>query len=183
MAGALSDIRVIDLGHVLAAPTASMILADLGADVIRVEPPGGDDSRQFGPFIEGLKLGGYSFDRYKTKKKELSSLRLVLDKGLAKYKKEIAKSEVFAEAACLTRDLVNTPANFLTPATYANRARTLARKYGIRTRIYNPREIIKMKMGAIMGVAKGSDQPPRLITWFYNGGRKGDQPIVLEARA
>jgi CoA:oxalate CoA-transferase len=50
---ALADIRVVDLGHVLAAPTAAMILADLGADVIHVEPPGGDDARAFGPFANG----------------------------------------------------------------------------------------------------------------------------------
>jgi CoA:oxalate CoA-transferase len=50
---ALDDIRVIDLGHVLAAPTTAMILADLGADVIHVEPPGGDDARAFGPFANG----------------------------------------------------------------------------------------------------------------------------------
>jgi CoA:oxalate CoA-transferase len=50
MPKALEDVRVIDLGHVLAAPTAAMILADLGADVIHLEPPHGDDARQFGPF-------------------------------------------------------------------------------------------------------------------------------------
>ena len=48
---ALKGIRVIDLGHVLAAPTATMILADLGAEVIRIEPPHGDDAREFGPFV------------------------------------------------------------------------------------------------------------------------------------
>ncbi len=50
---ALEDVRVIDLGHVLAAPTTAMILADLGADVIHLEPPRGDDARQFGPFVDG----------------------------------------------------------------------------------------------------------------------------------
>ena len=43
---ALKGIRVIDLGHVLAAPTATMILADLGVEVIRVEPPHGDDAKE-----------------------------------------------------------------------------------------------------------------------------------------
>lgn len=43
MSRALEGIRVIDLSHVLAAPTTTMILADLGAEVIHIEPPQGDD--------------------------------------------------------------------------------------------------------------------------------------------
>jgi CoA:oxalate CoA-transferase len=48
---ALEGIRILDLSHVLAAPTTTMILADLGAEVIHVEPPQGDDAREYGPFI------------------------------------------------------------------------------------------------------------------------------------
>src|ERR1700679_2780575 len=53
--GALSHIRVLDLSRVLAAPWATQILGDLGAEVIKVEKPGeGDETRQFGPpFISG----------------------------------------------------------------------------------------------------------------------------------
>ncbi|MCX7816342.1 MAG: CoA transferase [Syntrophales bacterium] len=51
MKKALQDVRICDLSHVLAGPTASMILGDLGAEVIHVEPPNGDDAREFGPFI------------------------------------------------------------------------------------------------------------------------------------
>ena len=51
MPRALEGIRVADLSHVLAAPTTSMILADLGAEVIHIEPERGDDSREFGPFV------------------------------------------------------------------------------------------------------------------------------------
>ena len=51
MPGALDGITVVDLSHVLAGPFCTMILADLGAEVIKVEPPGGDDARRFGPFL------------------------------------------------------------------------------------------------------------------------------------
>jgi len=52
--GALAGVKVLDLTRVLAGPFATMMLADMGAEVIKIEVPGsGDDSRQFGPFING----------------------------------------------------------------------------------------------------------------------------------
>lgn len=65
MGRALEGIRVADLGHVLAAPTASMILADLGAEVIHIEPPSGDDARQYGPFLGNQSAYFVSVNRNK----------------------------------------------------------------------------------------------------------------------
>jgi len=56
-AGPFSGVTVIDLSHVLAGPFGTTILCDLGARVIKVEPPGhGDDTRTYGPFVEGQSL-------------------------------------------------------------------------------------------------------------------------------
>ncbi|MGQ9845750.1 MAG: CaiB/BaiF CoA transferase family protein [Caldisericia bacterium] len=65
MKKALEGIRVADLSHVLAAPTTSMILADLGAEVIHIEPPRGDDAREFGPFIDDQSAYFISINRNK----------------------------------------------------------------------------------------------------------------------
>lgn len=66
MAGALSGVRVLDLSRILAGPFCTMLLADLGAEVIKVEPPGGDDTRQWGPpFVEGESTYFLSVNRNK----------------------------------------------------------------------------------------------------------------------
>ncbi len=73
MPKALADVRVIDLGHVLAAPTTAMILGDLGADVIHLEPPHGDDARAFGPFVSGQS--GYFISINRNKKSVVVDLK------------------------------------------------------------------------------------------------------------
>jgi CoA:oxalate CoA-transferase len=66
MLGPLSDLTVIDLSRVLAGPYATMVLADLGARVIKVErPDGGDDARAYGPFIKGHSAYFASINRGK----------------------------------------------------------------------------------------------------------------------
>ena len=65
-AGPLSGITVVDLSRVLAGPFCTMVLADLGARVIKVERPGtGDDARHMGPFIDGRSAYFASVNRGK----------------------------------------------------------------------------------------------------------------------
>ncbi|MCW3992879.1 MAG: CoA transferase, partial [Candidatus Bathyarchaeota archaeon] len=62
----LLDIRVLDLSRVLAGPYCSMLLADMGAEVIKLEIPGrGDDSREFPPFMDGESLYYVNLNRGK----------------------------------------------------------------------------------------------------------------------
>lgn len=76
----LSGIRVLDLTRVLAGPYCTMILSDLGAEVIKVEIPGsGDDSRAFGPFLHNRSLYFLSINRGK----KSISLNLKKEKGKA----------------------------------------------------------------------------------------------------
>ena len=84
----LEDIRILSLGHVLAVPYATMLLADLGAEVIKIEKRGaGDDSRQFGPFINGESVYFFSINRGK----KSVTLDLRTESG-KKIIKELARS-------------------------------------------------------------------------------------------
>ena len=97
MRHALEGVRVIDLSHVLAAPTATMFLADLGAEVIHVEPPSGDDAREFGPFVgkPGKDSSSYFISLNRNKKSMILNLRS--EKGKKILRELISVSDVLVE--------------------------------------------------------------------------------------
>jgi CoA:oxalate CoA-transferase len=96
---ALEGIRVVDLSHVLAAPFCAMILADLGAEVIKIEPKIGDDSRHFGPFINEkdgkTKQSGYFISINRNKKS--TCINLKEDEGKEILRGLIKESDVVLE--------------------------------------------------------------------------------------
>ena len=61
----LDGLLVLDFARVLAGPFAAMVLADLGARVLKIEPPTGDEARGFGPFVDGTSLYYVSVNRGK----------------------------------------------------------------------------------------------------------------------
>ena len=92
--GPLKGVTVIDLTRVLAGPYCTLVLADLGARVIKVETPGGgDDSRTFGPFIEGKSAYFMSINRGK----ESISLNLKEDGDRAVFEDLLAGADVVVE--------------------------------------------------------------------------------------
>jgi CoA:oxalate CoA-transferase len=97
MQRALEGIRVIDLSHVLAAPTTTMFLADLGAEVIHLEPPHGDDAREYGPFAgePGKNHSGYFISLNRNKKSLV--LNLKLEQGREILRELIRVSDVIIE--------------------------------------------------------------------------------------
>lgn len=97
MERALQGIRVIDLSHVLAGPTATMVLADLGAEVIHVEPPQGDDARHYGPFAdrEDKDRSGYFISLNRNKKSLVLNLKKQKGKDILKELLEV--SDVLVE--------------------------------------------------------------------------------------
>ncbi|MCC5988328.1 MAG: CoA transferase [Pararhodobacter sp.] len=99
--GALEGIRVIDLTMMLAGPYASMMLADQGADVIKIEPPGGDKTRQIGPHLSGAKghehggFGGYFASINRNKRSVVLDLKS--EPGLAALKRMLSDSDILIE--------------------------------------------------------------------------------------
>src|SRR5690625_1730734 len=89
----LSGVRVLDLSRFIAGPLCGQLLADMGAEVIKLERPGGEDARQLGPFVEGMSLYVMSYNRNK--------LGMTLDtrapQALGILEDLIARSDVLVE--------------------------------------------------------------------------------------
>ena len=94
MPGPLDGIKVLDLTRVLAGPYATMLLGDLGAEVIKIEQPGiGDESRNFGPFKNGFSLYFMSVNRGKRS----ITLNLKTERGQAIFKQLLAYTDIVVE--------------------------------------------------------------------------------------
>jgi len=94
MAKPLEGIKVLDMTRVLAGPFCTMLLQDLGADVLKLEMPGtGDDSRHFGPFKEGRSLYFVSINRGKRS----MTLNLKNDSGKDVFRRMVKDSDVLVE--------------------------------------------------------------------------------------
>lgn len=99
--GALEGLRVIDLTMMLAGPYASMMLADQGADVIKVEPPGGDNTRRIGPYLPGGLnyadggYGGYFASINRNKRSVVLDLKSEL--GLSALKRMVTSADILIE--------------------------------------------------------------------------------------
>jgi crotonobetainyl-CoA:carnitine CoA-transferase CaiB-like acyl-CoA transferase len=99
--GALSGLVVIDLTVMLAGPFATMLLADHGARVIKIEPPGGENTRVFGPFPPGglrMEDGGYgAYFASTNRNKESVILDLKSEAGKAAFRRLVDKADVVIE--------------------------------------------------------------------------------------
>jgi leucyl aminopeptidase len=137
-------------------------------------------------FALGMLLRSYTFDKYKTKqgkdedeKQEKFAANItiqVADPQAAK--KAFAHAEAVAEGVILARDLVNEPANILGPVEFAERVEEL-KKLDVKVEILTEKDMKKLGMGSLLGVAQGSARPARLAIMEWHGGKGKDKPIAF----
>jgi leucyl aminopeptidase len=129
----------------------------------------------------GIRLRQYSFIRYKSvgaeEKPKLKSITLLTPEP-AEAQRLYRAFDAVAAGVHLARDLVNEPANILTPAEFARRAAAV-KDLGTKVETLTPRELKKLGMGALLGVAQGSVNEPRLVVMQWLGGRKGERPLAF----
>ena len=121
---------------------------------------------------EAALLGTYEFDAAKAKSEPERRLgRLVLalppQSDPAEAERAVVRGKVRARGTNVARDLAHTPANLMTPTHLADRARVLGAESGLEVRVIEREEAERLGMGAFLGVAQGSDQPPKFIVLEY----------------
>ena len=125
---------------------------------------------------EGLVLGSYQFLDYKTGKDDGFELKSATVLGCDSP--NVAKGAAIGNAVCFARDLGNHPGNITTPSRLAEAAKEIADEGGMKLTVFDREEFTEMGMGALAGVALGTDEPPKFIILEYmNGG--DEKPKVL----
>jgi len=164
-----------------------------GGDVtVLLERPDGKAVDSPAEFCLGLVLRAYRFDKYKTiaendngngngnggdRNREPPAIAIAVDDS-AKARRLWTDRSAVADGVYLARDLVNEPANHLGPIELADRLSKLA-SLGVDVQILTERELKRLKMGALLGVAQGASRPPRVAIMQWNGGKARAKPLVL----
>jgi leucyl aminopeptidase len=129
--------------------------------------------------VEGIMGASYRFTAYRSTDRPpaLTSVALrVGDSEVGAAELGADRGAAIAEAVSLTRDLVNTPAGDMTPSRLAEVAREVALRSGLELSVLEEDEIRSERLGGLLGVARGSAEPPRLIKLTYEP-ETADEPV------
>jgi leucyl aminopeptidase len=124
-----------------------------------------------GAIVEGVLLGDHEPDELKTDpkkgEKRLASLHLCIPDSGGDLQAKVNQARIVAESQNFARQLTNEPANRLTPQVLSERARQMAAEFGLECEVLDEARMSQLGMGALLGVAQGSDAPPALIVLRY----------------
>lgn len=134
--------------------------------------------------VEGSILGLYRFRRHMSKEPENGDVQQLLiverDEGKrGQLEKGRALGETTAGAVAAARDMINEPANFMTPGTMADIARELSRESGLGLTVLERAQMRELGMGGLLGVSQGSRQDPKLIVLSYRGDPGSQETLGL----
>jgi len=177
----LDSFSWLKLGGVIAGHCRRAGDVGILVDVVGTAPSA-EDAANVGA---GILLRSYSFDKYKTRPDQKDKPKpgdgvkfALLVAKPAPAKAAFAEAQAVATGVNLARDLVNEPANALGPVEFADRAEAL-QALGVKVDVLAEKQLRKLGMGALLGVAQGSVRPPRVVVMHWQGGAKGAPPIAF----
>lgn len=171
-------------GNSLAKASKSLSHQSALADFTNLKPlDAKPEPSWFSSFTEGFILGSYQYTTYKkdeNKKKKLKELTILCNELSGKtVNSAIEESIQISFSQIFSRELVNAPANELTPSELAARASKSAKEFEYKCTVLNKKQIKDLKMGGLIAVNKGSvNEPVFIILEHKPKGVKG-KPVVL----
>lgn len=136
--------------------------------------------------VEGTAIGEYRFEAYKTEDPKeravsIQSLTLLAPKGslLQPIQRGARRGSILAECQRKTRDIVNRPANEITPQRLARIAKEEGKRWGIDVQTLSMKQMERLGMGGLLSVGRGSTHPPQFIIMEHAGGDRREAPVVI----
>lgn len=140
-------------------------------------------SRELSAFFEGIFLGNYSFEYFKSKS-PIEKINLMLASDDITVKNDIEKIQKICSIINYARELGQLPGNVINPPSLAEICTGLAEKYNLKVKILDEKELEKIGAGAIISVGKGSASQPRMIVLEYIAEKPtNEKPIILVGKA
>jgi leucyl aminopeptidase len=134
--------------------------------------------------VEGVVLGLYQYLPFKTVDRkddqEISACQFIVEKSDSNaVRAAVKRAEIVTDAVNYARDLVSAPGNEMTPTDLAGEALASLKGNNLNCSVITEAKMKELGMNALLGVARGSRQPPKMIIADYRGGKNGDKPIAL----
>jgi len=134
---------------------------------------------------EGLTLSEFNAGSYKTAEPApaLPPIWMIAAPSstpdvLSRVNDAVTRGRILGESSNLARELANEPGNTLTPREFAKRAAAIASEAGVRVEILDEQQIADLGMGLLLGVARGSSEPPRVIVFRYDPPGAPEKPVL-----
>jgi leucyl aminopeptidase len=136
---------------------------------------------------EGVILGLYVFHKHRSTKPENPDIAKITVVGragdVASMKKGIAAGKVVADAVNIARDMVNEPSNYMTPTDMVTEAEGIAAISSLKLEVLEREDMSRLGMGAMLGVAQGSEEPPKFMVLTYRGRGGEGTDLALVGKA
>ncbi len=133
--------------------------------------------------VANALMANFEFVKYKTAPQEgfnfVENIEVITGTPHKDIAEGVRRGIIIGEEINNCRDLANTPGGDMTPRALAEHARKTSKGLGIKTTILDTKKMHALGMGGVLGVSKGSSEPPQFIIQEYLGGAKTEKPIVL----
>jgi leucyl aminopeptidase len=133
--------------------------------------------------VEGIALGNFDVGSLKTRHEDavskLDQLSILGLNGAKNIGQAVREALALADATNQIREWVNAPANTFTPTVFVDKVKSAIKGTGLELEVLDLDDMKKLKMGALLAVARGSEEPAKMIVLRYDNGRKGGPTLAL----